>query len=117
MVACTPSTPCGGGEICCGICGNASPCEAGIDGLLGNNDDIPGAGTCVPDIKNCVVNDFAATGGDTGNGNGDPTNVRSVSTYCIGATSNSTVNSTAGLGGPGRLRQQGLNVVNKNTIP
>ena len=52
-----------------------------------------------------------------GNGLGDPTNVRSVSTYGIGATANSTVNNSAGLGGPGRLRQQGENVVNKPTIP
>jgi hypothetical protein len=115
---CDPTNPCAGvGEICCGACPKASPCEAGIDAILGSSDDIPGAGFCVPDIKNCVANDFAAEGGDTINTNGDPTNVRSVSTYCIGATANSTVNNTAGLGGPGRLRQQGENVVNKPTIP
>ena len=118
MAPCSPSSPCGGGEICCGSCPNSQDCEAGdADTLLGNGDDIPGAGSCISAAKNCVVNESAAEGGDIFNGNGDATNVSSVSTYCIGATGNSTVNNTAGLGGPGRLRQKGTNVTNKNTIP
>jgi hypothetical protein len=97
MAPCSPSSPCGGGEICCGSCPNAQDCEAGdADTLLGNGDDIPGAGSCISAAKNCVVNESAAEGGDIFNGNGDATNVSSVSTYCIGATGNSTVNNTAG---------------------
>jgi hypothetical protein len=56
-------------------------------------------------------------GGDTLNGKGDPTNVRSAATYCVGATTNSAINATAGLGGPGRLRQTGLNVINFTSLP
>ena len=44
-----------------------------------------------------------------------PNNVVSVSSYCIAATSNSAINNTAGLGGPGRLRQPGRNETNGYT--
>jgi hypothetical protein len=112
------ATPCDGtgscpvGESCCGTCEKAETCGAGDDGKLGTTDDVPGAGICVSDVRHCFVNDLAAEGGDTLNGNGDATNVRSVTTFCIEPTSNGAVNQTAGLGGPGRLRQRGVNVTN-----
>jgi hypothetical protein len=110
---CSPINPCPPAEgTCSGPCQLAQVCEAGVDGFLGNADDFPGAGICVPDARNCFVPGLNAEGGDTLNGNGDPSNVRAVSTYCVPATTNSAINSTAGLGGPGRLRQQGVNVTN-----
>ena len=103
---------CGVGTSSVPGCELAKVCEAGIDGVLGNADDFPGAGICVPDARNCFVQPVSGEGGDTLNGNGDPTNVNAVSTFCIGSTSNNAINSTAGLGGPGRLRQIGVNVTN-----
>jgi hypothetical protein len=110
--SCSADGDCPIGETCNGACDHARLCEAGVDGVLGTSDDFPGAGVCVADIRNCFVNDLATEGGDIFNGEGDPTNVKAVSTYCVGATSNGAINSTAGLGGPGRLRQKGVNVSN-----
>ncbi len=115
--SCDPLTPCPSGEVCCGSCGNAATCEAGTDGKLGTSDDNPGAGICIADATNCFANDLLAEGGDIFNGLGDPTNTKTVSTYCIAGTSNSAVNNTAGLGGPGRLRQFGVNLTNVGQIP
>jgi hypothetical protein len=116
---CSPINPCPEAEgTCQGTCQLAQVCEAGVDGILGNNDDFPGAGICIPDSRNCFVPGLNAEGGDTINGKGDPTNVRAVSTFCVPATSNNAINSTAGLGGPGRLRQNGVNVTNGfTTLP
>lgn len=116
---CSPINPCPPAEgTCQGLCVLAAVCEAGVDGILGNGDDFPGAGICVSDARNCFVPGLNAEGGDTLNGNGDPTNVRAVSTYCVPATTNNAINSTAGLGGPGRLRQLGVNVTNGfTTLP
>jgi hypothetical protein len=110
---CTPLSPCPPAEgTCQGDCPVARLCDAGPDNILGNSNDYPGAGICIADVRNCFVPGLAAEGGDTLNGNGDPTNVRAVSTYCVGSTSNSAINDVAGLGGPGRLRQVGVNVTN-----
>ena len=117
MTPCDGTSPCPSGESCCGDCDKAERCGSGVDGIYGTSDDLPGAGICVAAIRNCFANDLLAEGGDTLNGDGDPTNVDTVSTYCIAPTSNSAVNNTAGLGGPGRLRQKGINVVNQPTIP
>jgi hypothetical protein len=116
---CDPLNPCPEGEgTCQGPCQLAQVCEAGIDGILGNGDDFPGAGICIPDARNCFVPGLHAEGGDTLNGEGDPNNVKAVSTFCVPATSNNAINSTAGLGGPGRLRQTGVNVTNGfTTLP
>jgi hypothetical protein len=92
--------------------GTQKLCEAGIDGILGNANDIPGAGTCIADTRNCFIYPIFGEGGDTIKGGGDATYPKSAATYCIAPTANSAINSTAGLGGPGRLRQQGENVPN-----
>jgi hypothetical protein len=119
-IPCGPLTPCPDPQVD-GVCKSAnSPdsctlgklCEAGPDGILGNTDDFPGAGICVSDARNCHLNPLIAEGGDTLNGDGDPENVKTVAMFCIAATGNNSINSTAGLGGPGRLRQTGQNVTN-----
>ena len=92
-------------------------CESGPDGFLGNADDAPGAGECIPVQNRCYLGDGEVEGGDTLNGFGDPTNWRSVSAYCIPPTVSSSVNITAGLGGPGRLRQTGVNVASYTELP
>ncbi len=112
---CTSASGCPSGETCQGACQQAQLCEAGPDGVLGNFDDQPGAGICVGDNRNCYLDPIVGEGGDTLNGNGDPINVKSVSIYCIGATNSTAINSSAGLGGPGRLRQRGVNLTSGYT--
>jgi hypothetical protein len=97
--------------------GSKTSCEYGVDGVPGTGDDYVGAGDCIKDVQNCFVNDGAAEGGDTGNGQGDPTNTLSVATYCIPASESSSVNSTAGLPGPGRIRQRATVVPNFTQLP
>jgi hypothetical protein len=107
---CASASECPVGETCQGSCELAKLCEAGPDGVLGNFDDQPGAGICVGDNRNCFLDPITGEGGDTINGEGDPVNVKSVSIYCLGATNSSAINTAAGLGGPGRLRQRGVNL-------
>jgi hypothetical protein len=114
---CDGTGSCPAGESCCGTCTKAQDCGAGTDGKYGTADDSPGAGICVADIRNCFVNNGASEGGDIFNGMGDPTNVRTTSVFCIAPTANGAVNQTTGLGGPGRLRQTGINAVNLGLIP
>lgn len=97
--------------------GTKAGCEWGTDTIEGNANDNVGAGFCVADISNCFINDGAAEGGDTLNGNGDPTNAYSVATYCIPASTSSAVNSTAGLPGPGRIRQPSVVITNFTELP
>ncbi|MFN2378079.1 MAG: hypothetical protein ABR538_16230 [Candidatus Binatia bacterium] len=85
--------------------GTQQGCEMGTDSIRGNANDNVGAGYCRADIRNCFVNDGAAEGGTTLNGRGDPTNAFVVTSYCIPASINGSVNVTAGLPGPGRIRQ------------
>ena len=92
-------------------------CEAGTDGTLGTGDDNRGAGFCRADILNCFINNGAAEGGDTLNGKGDPTNTLSVATFCIPPSESDAVNGTAGLPGPGRIRQPALVVPNFTELP
>ena len=92
-------------------------CEGGVNGITGDADDNVGAGYCRADINNCFVNDGAAEGGDTINGNGDPTHTLSVAAYCIPASTSSAVNTTAGLPGAGRIRQPALVVPNFTVLP
>jgi hypothetical protein len=112
LTSCDGTGSCPVGEVCCGACDKAEDCGAGGDGIYGTNDDVPGAGICVADSRSCFVNDLAAEGGDTYNGDGDPTNVRSVAIFCMQPTADGAVNWTAGFGGPGRLRQTGINISN-----
>ena len=98
--------------------GTQNSCEAGIDNVLGTVDDIPGAGTCRALPQPCFLPGVVTEGGDIFNGLGDPTNPRSSAWYCIGATTNSSINVTAGLGGPGRIRTiNAVNVSNATSIP
>src|SRR5205085_12311650 len=80
-------------------------CEMGGDSILGNSNDTIGAGYCRGDVTNCFVNGGQATGGTTINGKGDATDTLSVAAFCIPATGNGAVNASAGLPGPGRIRQ------------
>jgi len=97
--------------------GTTSGCEAGVDGVVGTEDDYVGAGICVATTRGCFVNNGHAEGGDTLNGQGGPTQTKSVTVFCIPASSSSSVNSTAGMPGPGRLRQRGIVVPNFTVLP
>jgi hypothetical protein len=117
---CTPVSPCGGDEVCCGNCIEATQCEAGTDQVLGTDDDVPGAGVCITSTRNCFEHIGGFTAVATGRDGLDdpiygPNNIVSSSAYCLGATSNSAINNTAGLGGPGRLRQPARNETNGYT--
>ncbi len=107
---CTSASQCPTGQTCDGPCSLAGLCEAGADEQLGTFDDQPGAGICIGDNRNCFLDPITGEGGDTLNGQGDPNNVKSVALYCLGATNAPAINSAAGIGGPGRLRQKGVNV-------
>jgi hypothetical protein len=91
--------------------GTQTGCEAGINGVLGDADDIPGAGTCSVEPKACFQYPVAATGVPDGT---DPS---TVAAYCIGSTSSGAINGSAGLGGPGRLRTDQHLQCNTTTIP
>jgi hypothetical protein len=108
--ACTDYDDCPTGETCTGPCTLAQNCAAGANGVFGDFDDVPGAGVCIADNRACHLDPISGEGGDTNNGQGDPINAKSVSIYCIGATNSSAINTSAGLGGAGRLRQKGTNV-------
>jgi len=97
--------------------GTPNSCEAGIDQILGTDDDNVGAGICVADARACFVNNGAAEGGDTLNGKGDPTHTKSVTVFCIPASSSNSVNATAGMPGPARLRERSLSVPNFTHLP
>lgn len=100
-----------------GDAGTTNGCEAGLDNILGTDDDYVGAGTCIADVGNCFVDNAHAEGGDTLNGQGDPTNTKSVAVFCLQASSSDAVNATAGMPGPGRLRESGLVVPNFTRLP
>ena len=96
----------------------ARDCEAGGDGILGTEDDVPGAGICVAAERSCFLDPLTAEGGSTLNGLGDPTNVNLVSVFCFGKVANNPAfNFSAGFGGPGRVRVRGVNVPNFASIP
>lgn len=107
---CLSDSECGLGEKCKGTCTLARLCEAGVDGELGTADDNAGAGICVQDNRHC--SQFGIAGGDIFNGKGDPNVVWTVASFCLSATGSPVVNQAAGIGGPGRLRQAGINVTN-----
>jgi hypothetical protein len=92
-------------------------CAAGVNGILGDTDDNPGAGFCRADVSNCFINNGATEGGSTLNGKGDATNTYSVATFCIPASTSDAVNTTAGLPGPGRIRQPSVVVPNYTELP
>lgn len=96
--------------------GTQQGCEMGNNLVLGDANDNIGAGYCIADIKKCFVNDGEATGGTTANGY-SPTNTRSVAAYCIPASTNGAVNSTSGLPGPGRIRQDAVSITNYTSLP
>ncbi len=117
-VSCSSDADCTSGESCTGPCDLARDCEAGGDGILGTEDDIPGSGICVAGERSCFLDPITAEGGSTLNGRGDPTNVNLVSVFCFGKVANNPAfNFSAGFGGPGRVRVRGTNIPNFTSIP
>ncbi len=114
---CTSQGDCASGERCEGPCESHQLCEAGPDGILGNDDDRDGAGACIAKPRSCQLPTIAAQGGSTLNGLGDPTNFREVSVWCFPASVNPPMNSQTGFGGPGRHRGEGYRVMNVGSIP
>lgn len=95
----------------------AEGCEAGDDGVLGNGDDHPGAGDCRPRPEDCYVNNGFAEGGDTLNGNGSPSDVKLVGTFCTPPLGNPAIDDVSGFGGPSRLRRFGSAFMNVTATP
>lgn len=115
LAPCEDAIDCPIGESCTGPCALSQNCAAGNNGVLGDFDDVPGAGTCIGDNRSCHLDPITGEGGDTLNGQGDPINSKTVSIYCIAATNSTAINTSAGLGGAGRLRQKGVNVTSGYT--
>jgi len=114
--ACQSNADCPLGETCNGPCPLATACEAGVNGILGDADDIPGAGICATRPLNCTLNAAFAEGGDTLNGKGSSDLSYSVTAYCIEANVSPAANIGAGLGGPGRLRVYTANLTNGMSV-
>lgn len=112
LTACDSRDDCPPGEACIGPCDRARSCEAGTDGILGNVDDLIGAGACVEDVTICNLDPVGAEGGDTINGRGGPSAPLSVAAFCLGRTSSPSVDTVVGVGGPGRLRKGGMYTTN-----
>jgi hypothetical protein len=75
---------------------------AGINACLSNGDCGGGYGLCtIADQADCFLDPIVATG------NADPEFPVAGAVFCIPPTSNSGVNSAAGLPGPGRVTSQG----------
>jgi len=114
---CDSINDCPTGETCEGDCDRAQDCEAGVDGTIGTEDDFVGAGPCIARDRGCNLNPIAIEGGDIFNGLGDNTNYLRSSIWCFGKTLNAGVNATSGFGGPGTIRERGVNVLNVDSIP
>ena len=112
LAPCDELSDCPPGEACVGPCEHRRFCEAGYDGILGNVDDLVGAGECAQGLPTCPLSPLAAEGGDVFNSRGGPTEPRSVAVFCLGRTINAGVNTIIGVGGPGRLRRTGSYVTN-----
>ncbi len=97
--------------------GTQKGCELGPDGIADTIDDLIGSDTCIEDIRQCFANDGFAEGGDLDNGRGNLRDALAVVTYCLPASTSPSVNGTAGLGGPGRLRQPTRVEFNYDAIP
>jgi hypothetical protein len=99
----------GGGEGTCAAGPNFLYCDglvkadgAGINACLSNNDCGGNYGLCtIADQADCFLNPIVAVG------NADPEFPVAGAVFCIPPTSNSGVNSAAGLPGPGRVISQG----------
>ena len=116
-LSCNSQDDCAGAERCEGPCTSHQICEAGPDGILGNDDDREGAGACMAKPRSCHLPTITAQGGSTLNGLGDPTNFREVSIWCFPASVNPPMNSQSGFGGPARHRGEGFRVLNVSSIP
>ena len=92
-------------------------CESGNDGIAGTVDDILGAGLCKSRPADCYYNNGLMEGGDTGNGMGDPSNIKYVSSYCTAPAENSIINMVSGYGGPSKITRYGSAFVNVPSIP
>jgi hypothetical protein len=114
---CVEQSDCPAGVACEGSCPAARDCGAGVDGVAGTRDDLPGAGRCVEDVRSCFLDPISAEGGSTLNGGGDATNMSTVGVFCQKRSVNVGANSGAGFGGPTRVRVHGVNVANFTHIP
>jgi hypothetical protein len=114
---CDSIDDCPTNETCNGSCEKARDCEAGLDATLGTIDDFPGAGNCIAKPRGCNLDPISVEGGDTLNGKGTSTNYLRSSIWCFGKTLNGGVNTTSGFGGPGVIREKGVNVMNTTSIP
>jgi hypothetical protein len=110
--ACDSILDCPSGQTCEGACPVATDCEAGENGILGDGDDLVGAGHCELLDRSCYLEPLDAVGGSTVNGQADPENDYTVGLFCYTATTNGGVNGTSGFPGPGRVRQHGVNITN-----
>jgi hypothetical protein len=109
---CTGDAECPPGVKCTGSCESARSCEAGLDGVLGNNDDLTGAGTCVAGTRECFLDPIVANGSATTLSAHD-----SVALFCFDATLFAGIDGASGFGGPGRVEVRGVNVPNFTAIP
>jgi hypothetical protein len=109
---CAADADCATGDRCEGACEQARDCEAGVDGVLGTNDDIKGAGLCVGRVRECFLDPIVASGAAASLSQHD-----SVALWCLGATHNVTFDAPSGFGGPARVHIRGSNVVNFSAVP
>ena len=79
--------------------------------------EVVGAGACIAKDRGCNLNPIAIEGGDIFNGLGNNTNYLRSSIWCFGRTLNAGINGTSGFGGPGTIRERGVNVINVDSIP
>ncbi len=110
--------PCGTNAdcpACYGSCTKAKGCEAGLaSSIIGDDNDITGAGLCIADNKNnCFLDPIVAKGETLGDPGFDPTvdDIHGV-IWCYGSTQSPAINAGGGFGGPGRVIQHGVNATN-----
>ncbi|MFP6626839.1 MAG: hypothetical protein VCA74_07290 [Deltaproteobacteria bacterium] len=116
-VLCTGDEQCPAGQTCAGPCDTHRECGAGLDGILGNWDDLFGAGACIADERSCFSAQIPGTGGTTLNGKGDATNVFQNNLTCYTSTNNAPTNNVTGLGGPARNHKHATRIPNFTSLP
>ncbi len=114
---CEAHTDCPTGETCTGPCAARASCEAGADGIMDTSDDFAGAGECARFPTNCLEDPWMKEGGTTINGDGDPTSMLSIGTWCFVATNSALVNNSAGFPGPGVIEKRANGYINVPSLP
>ncbi|RMD84108.1 MAG: hypothetical protein D6815_04910, partial [Candidatus Dadabacteria bacterium] len=111
-VPCVTNADC---PACYGSCTKAKGCEAGLgSSIIGDADDIEGAGLCIADPKrNCFLDPIEAFGEHVGTPGFDPrTDDGHGTIWCYGSTASPAINNSGGFGGPGRVLIRGSVVTN-----